>query len=334
MLLIGVGTRPEYIKIKPLLDMFEGKLPHKVVLTGQHTDLLEDMVNISVPIHRCVIKEGRTRLDSIVASILNNDEIFEDVTMTLIQGDTASAYALALASFHRKIKICHLEAGLRTYDLDNPFPEEFYRQSIARMATINLCPTDIGYINLRREKAPGESYIVGNTVLDNLRDAVVSYNNTVLITLHRRENHSIMGEWFTELEKIAVSNPELDLIIPIHPNPNVQKHRGILKHVRVVEPLKHSEFVKLLASCRFIITDSGGIQEESAFLRKKCIVCRTETERVEGMGIFAIMCSEPARLEGEFNWIKKDYIPDETEVCPYGDGNTSQKIYEILKNEV
>ena len=335
MLLISFGTRPEYIKIKPLLEVFEGRIPYELLFTGQHTSLLRDVINTTDV--RCLeIIAGENRLDSIVQSIMNSDHVFNNITAVMVQGDTTSAFAAALAAFHRKLKIIHLEAGLRTNDLLNPYPEEFNRQAISRMASIHLCPTDVAMANLKRENIVSGVYIVGNTVLDNLTHITSTYGNTILVTMHRRENHEELGRWFHEIESLATSYPEYEFIIPLHPNPNVQQYKHIFKKVRVIDPVGHEEFIRMIANCRFIITDSGGIQEEASFLGKKCIVCRKITERVEGMGTFSFLCPSPSELAYSFEWLNSEdnHIASENEKCPYGDGHSSEKIYRILRDEI
>jgi len=328
MMLICFGTRPEYIKIKPLLKAFRGHIDYKLLFTGQHVDLLSD---IKEEVTRLEIKEGTNRLDSIVASVMNN-EVFSNIDSVLVQGDTTSVLAIALAAFHRKIKLIHLEAGLRTYDMNNPYPEELNRQLTSRIADIHLCPTQKSHDNLVSEKAPGKKYIVGNTVLDNLVNLKPKYGDTVIVTMHRRENHSIMHEWFKEIDELAKRYDDLRFILPIHPNPNVKKHAHLLKHVEVVPPMNYDQFIHELAKCRLIITDSGGIQEEASFLRKKCLVCRKTTERTEGMGYFSELVKEPQDLRKMFVWTNNDYVPDEFMKCPYGDGTSSEKILRILKD--
>ena len=330
MILISFGTRPEYIKIKPLIKAFEGKIDYRLLLTGQHTDLLS---TVSGQHQSLQIDDGANRLDSIVSSLMNNDEMFEGVDAVLVQGDTTSVLATALAAFHRNIKVIHLEAGLRTYDLQNPYPEELNRQVVSRMASINLCPTREAYDNLQNEKISGASYVVGNTVLDNLVDITPCYTNKVVVTMHRRENHHLIPEWFKQLDTAAKKHSDLEFILPIHPNPNVSKHRGLLKHVKVVDALEYSEFIKLLSECKFVITDSGGLQEESSFFRKKCIVCRETTERIEGMGIFSFLSTSPDELVDLVGWVNGNHIPDTAEECPYGDGMAAMKICEILKEQ-
>ena len=327
MILITFGTRPEYIKIKPLIKAFEGKIHYKLLFIGQHTDLLS---HIKGDIARLKIQDGTNRLDSIVSSIMNNGNIFEEVDAVLVQGDTTSVFSVALAAFHHKIKVIHLEAGLRTYDLKNPYPEELNRQMTARIADIHLCPTQTAYDNLKAERVSGKKYIVGNTVLDNLVGIVPEYKDTVIVTMHRRENHHNIDEWFKEIDQLAEMYSDLEFILPIHPNPNVKKHQHILKHIKIIAPMVYDEFIEKLAKCRLIITDSGGIQEEASFLRKKCLVCRKTTERTEGMGVFSELVKNPKDLKRAFVLANDDYVPDKFTKCPYGDGRSAEKIAKIL----
>ena len=243
MILITFGTRPEYIKVKPLIKAFDGKIPYKLLFTGQHADLLS---HVKGEISRLKIQDGANRLDSIVSSIMNNNSIFEEIDAVLVQGDTTSVFSVALAAFHRKIKVIHLEAGLRTYDLKNPYPEELNRQMTARIADIHLCPTQTAYDNLEAERVFGKKYIVGNTVLDNLVDIVPKYRDTVIVTMHRRENHHNMDAWFREIDQLAEMHSDLEFILPIHPNPNVKKHEHILRHVKIIAPMIYNEFIKKL----------------------------------------------------------------------------------------
>lgn len=326
MLMIAYGTRPEWLKVKPVIDTYKiNQAPFKLLFTGQHDSLIEKGFEYDCKIN---IKDFGNRLDSIFISVLGDDNIFDGVTKVLVQGDTASAYAVALASFHRKIEVIHLEAGLRSYDIENPYPEEFYRRCISNLSNQNLCVSSVGRDNLEAERTPGKIHIVGNTVLDNIPDLSISYGSKILITMHRRENHDIMESWFSELEKLAIMNPHLQFVFPIHPNPKVKEHARVLKNVKVVDPLPHRELLQLISECRFVITDSGGIQEESSFLKKKSIVCRKATERVEGLGSFSFLCAQPRDLQELFNKLNKDPAIDLP--CPYGDGKSSQRIFEIL----
>lgn len=330
MLLIAFGTRPEFIKIKPLLEVFKVNKfdKYKLLFTGQHEEIVGSKLFFD---YKIKISDGENRLDSIFTSILNKNDLFKDITYVLVQGDTASAYAVALAAFHRRIKVIHLEAGLRTYDIDNPYPEEYYRRCISNMSSINLCVSEVNKDNLLTEKCPGKNYVVGNTVLDNIRDVKTSYNKKILVTLHRRENHEQIKEWFSELESLANIYTDYEFLLPIHPNPNVKKHAGTLNKVKVVEPLEHEKLINYLADCAFIITDSGGLQEESAFLQKKSIVCRKFTERVEGLNVFSFLCHESKDLKNMVDSFIIDYRINQP--CPYGDGYTAEKVYDIIKSK-
>ncbi len=235
MILFCFGTRPEWLKIKPLVKVLDN---YQLLFTGQHPDLLKD-----IPVdYKIIIKYNPNRLDQLISDcILQFPE--GEFNSVLVQGDTASAFACAIAAFNRKKKIYYLEAGLRSYNLNHPYPEEGYRQMISRISDVNLCPTELSFNNLVNEKVNGKHHIVGNTVLDNLLpyNDKCEYTNKVLVTLHRRENHHWMDKWFIEINNLAKENPDLEFILPIHPNPNVQKHKHLLTNINVIDPLTHSE---------------------------------------------------------------------------------------------
>jgi UDP-N-acetylglucosamine 2-epimerase len=330
MILIAYGTRPEYIKIKPLLkEMSNSNIPFKVLFTGQHKDIAPKDGDFNFE----MIDYGGNRLDSVLKNCLSlPEEYFSEITHVLVQGDTTTAMGLSIASMHRKIKVIHLEAGLRTFDNENPFPEENNRKIISTIASLHLCPTELNLKNLFNENVIGLKCVVGNTVLDNLVQykEKCEYTNKVLITMHRRENHEKIGEWFNEISDIAAVHPHLEFIIPLHPNPNVQKHIDKLNSwVKIIEPLSHEELIELLIKTRLVITDSGGIQEECSFFNKKALVCRKITERPESVGITSFLVSEPEDLKKVFDEHINNYVVDSK--CPYGDGYSSEKIINILK---
>jgi len=336
MILLSYGTRPEYIKIKPLIHEFDiNGFPYKTLFTGQHQDLLkEHKPDYTIG----SIIDGSNRLDSIVASIMNFMsriiEVQEDITHVMVQGDTTSAMAVALSAFHHGIKVIHLEAGLRTYDNKNPYPEEVNRKIIAQIADINLCPTQNSMSNLYSEGVLGKIFVVGNTSIDNLtpyKDKCV-YGNKILVTLHRRENHDSIHLWFMALNSVARAFSQYEFIMPMHPNPNVQKYKHLLTDVNVIEPLSYGDMLKLLVEVRMVITDSGGLQEECSFLNKKCLVCRKTTERPEAVGKSSFMIDSPHLLLGEFNNHHNDFEINCD--CPYGDGHAAEKIYKILNEEM
>jgi UDP-N-acetylglucosamine 2-epimerase (non-hydrolysing) len=322
MILICFGTRPEWLKIKPLLSHLDCKL----LFTGQHEDLVKEVNFDYTPSYKSTTNN---RLDDVIAGCLGSFPDDPDIDSVLVQGDTASAFGCALAAFNRGLRVIHLEAGLRSYDLGNPYPEEGYRQMISRIATVHLCPTELAKSRLESESCIGKVEVVGNTVLDNIvdyKDNIV-YGNKVLVTLHRRENHDMIAEWFEELDRLARKNADIDFILPIHPNPNVQKHKHLLRSVTVVDPLNHSDLIELLRTCLCTITDSGGIQEEATFLNKKSIVCRKVTERPEAVNHLH-MCPSPKDLLSIFNTVAND--PCINEPCPYGDGHSARRIQTIL----
>lgn len=333
MILIAYGTRPEYIKIKPLIDeMSRVGIEYRTLFTGQHTTLIGDhqpdftyeMTNLD-----------NNRLNSIVANCLKvPDMVFNGVTHLLVQGDTSSVTGLALNALHRKIKVIHLEAGLRTNDYDNPYPEENNRRIVSTIASIHLCPTEYNKDNLEKENILGDIHVVGNTVLDSIVEYrnKIKYEDKVLVTLHRRENHDEMHLWFEEVNKLAKDFPFLEFILPLHPNPNVQKHKDILTNVKVVDPMDREELIKLLSEVKMVITDSGGIQEECSFLRKKCLVCRKITERPESLTDTSMMVKTPDKLRSHFEYAMARYNLTFSFDCPFGDGHASRKICQILKS--
>jgi len=328
-ILLCYGTRPEYIKIAPLTEEFSLKgIKFKTLCLRQHTSLLDGLKESDYTVS---IPDATNRLDGILAAgKAIPEETFSDVSHVLVQGDTATAFTCAMAAFHRNIPVIHLEAGLRTYDRDNPYPEETYRQLISRIASIHLCPTEQNKQNLINEKVFGEIYVVGNTVLDKLVDVRdnVSYGSEVLVTLHRRENHGQMAEWFSAINEAAKLYPEYIFTLPIHPNPNVQKHRELLTHVNVINPLPYEQFIERLSKCLFAISDSGGIQEEASFLGKKVIVCRAITERPETLGITSFLCTSPEDLHKLITDAIAKPCVDKSDI--YGSGNTCKTVSNLL----
>lgn len=331
MLLVSYGTRPEWLKLKPIIaKLKQYEINHQVLFTGQHKDIIGSTFDNFILID----KKLDNRLDDITTQILkqvNKKNVFEGISCVLVQGDTASVFAISLAAMHRKIKIIHLEAGLRTYDKDNPYPEEYYRQIVSRLADYHLCPNNNNKTNLNNEKIFNGVFVIGNTVLDNITDVTTSFENKVLITMHRRENLYRINDWFQEVENLANMYPNIEFIIPVHPNPKIQKASKIFKKTVVLDSLPHKDLIGVLKSSKVIITDSGGIQEESSFLRKKCIVCRTTTERSESIDKNSFLCKNPESLSIIFKSIIKDFRVEKNYVCPYGDGNAAEKFINLLK---
>ncbi len=354
MIIVAYGTRPEHLKIEPLLKYWKsiGFNNWKVYLTFQHNNFCQNIIDtwefnknqLATSLEIPVTSENYNRLDDIITEILisSNDPYClgnefgtekyqgQNVTAILVQGDTASAFACALAAFHRKIPIIHLEAGLRSFDNENPYPEEAYRRMISMMSTYNLCPTWKSAKNLENEKAPGQDFIVGNTILDSIVDKTATIENKILITLHRRENLSEIPEWFNVVEKLAEKYQDHEFILPIHKNPEIYKYKSMFKYVKCIEPLPHDDFIDILSSCKYIISDSGGVVEESSWFGKKIFLCRRETERPEAWQ-FYIKSPTPEKLYE--NFIKEmslDIKDDLKAKCPFGDGHASEKIHEVL----
>lgn len=327
MLLICYGTRPEWLKIKPIVEKLRvGE--YTLLFTGQHRQLTNGMpFDIQVKIS----DEGRNRLDDIVAQVLS--QFPDGHNSVLVQGDTASAFACALAGFHRGMNVVHLEAGLRTNDIQNPYPEEAYRQMISRITTHHLCPTEQASNNLTIDNVVSDNrYVIGNTSLDN----IVTYKHRVidqqkvLVTLHRRENHDIIDKWFTAINELAHQHTDLEFVLPIHPNPNVMKWKDLLTHVRVVNPLEHKDLLNVMCATSLIITDSGGIQEEASFLGKKVIVARETTERMEGVvSGHLFLCKSPDILKDMFTSVLD--LPSPTNPCPFGDGHSADRAISIIR---
>tara|TARA_R110000796_G_scaffold11198_7_gene37417 strand:- start:12616 stop:13623 length:1008 start_codon:yes stop_codon:yes gene_type:complete len=331
MILVTYGTRPEYIKVKPLMrEMSKQSIPFKTLFTGQHKDIAPDDADY---VWQMDETENENRLNAILNSCLSMPStFFMGITHVLVQGDTTSVLGIALTCMNRQIKVIHLEAGLRTYDKLNPYPEEYNRQLVSRIADIHLCPTTLNKLQLNNENIVDGVHVVGNTVLDNLLEYKESciYSDFVLVTLHRRENHKNMEYWFKEINQLARENPHLEFILPLHPNPNVQKHKKLLKNVKVVKPLSHHDLIQVLTKSKLVITDSGGLQEECSFFNKRCLVCRETTERPEALKHSSVLIPHYSKLKMKFyNYITDYEIEDGN--CPFGNGNSSQKICEIFQ---
>lgn len=338
-MIIVFGTRPEYLKIKPLVDeLVARRLEFYTIFTSQHKDIVPHDFPVSITLPEPV--GGSNRLVTLVSHItFNIGEILTanpQIKYLLVQGDTTSALAGALAAMNAKVNVIHLEAGLRTYDYENPYPEEYNRQLISRISNIHLCPTTENMKNLELERGVvGKKFVVGNTILDTLVKYLpdIEYTNQILVTLHRRENHENIDVWFREINRLAKIYEDYEFTLPLHPNPNVQKHKDILTNVNVIPPLEHAEFLKRLVKSRMVISDSGGIQEECSFFKKKVIVCRKITERPESVGTTSIMCPDPEKLVSLF--ALNNYQTDMTEhECPYGDGTSAKQIVDIFEREI
>ena len=347
MILVAYGTRPEIIKLFPIINELKvQRLPFKTLFTGQQRDLYEDVKDL-VPKPDFSFSEyfsGENKHNTLGMSFVKICEAAEKLfnehcfDIIIIQGDTTTAWALAQMAFYNGIKIAHVEAGLRTFDLENPYPEELNRTLITQVAYLNFAPTKQAYENLINFGAKNV-HLVGNTIVDAVNYFKTSLglnensSNKVLVTLHRRENHKIMGRLFDELQMVAEKNPEFELIFPMHPNPEVKKHKSRLnaKNIQVIPPISYPEMLKLISQALFIISDSGGIQEEATCFNKKVIVVRKKTERPEtieiGLGQLA-----GKNIRDFIEWAKTP--PSQTTKSPYGDGDAAKKIVQILHEQV
>lgn len=346
MILVVFGTRPEIIKLFPVInELRAANVPFKTLFSGQQLDLYEDVKEL-VPVPDfsfadLFVGEGRhnTLGGSFIKICKACEELFSQhrFSMVMVQGDTTTAWAVAQMAFYSGIKVAHVEAGLRTFDLANPYPEEANRTLISQVAYLNFAPTEQAYNNLSGSGV-SNVHLVGNTIVDAVRhfrlhlDLSSGESNRVLVTLHRRENHAHMEQLFDEIEAVALNNPELELLFPMHPNQNVQKHRSRLKasNIQVRAPFTYPEMLAALSQARFLISDSGGIQEEATCFNKKVLIVREKTERPEvvevGLGKLV-----GRNIQAGIEWAKAP--PKPSTGSPYGNGNAAKQIVGILCRE-
>ncbi|MBI4215482.1 MAG: UDP-N-acetylglucosamine 2-epimerase (non-hydrolyzing) [Parcubacteria group bacterium] len=359
------GTRPEFIKLAPVvLELKKRKTVAPVLIcSGQHEELLrgigEDFVvkpDFELDVRKKIGNSGD--LSELAAGLLRGfggafRRVKPDAVM--VQGDAASAAFAALAAFHRRLPVYYIEAGLRTYDLSAPFPEEGYRQMISRMASVLFCPTDIDRENLIQERVPRDKiYVVGNTVIDALRIILKSptlsrqgwtlrdarqgraLKNKIVVTLHRRENWGQpMRRILAAFKKIAAGYPEYEFVVSVHPNPivkaEVESSLKNLARFTLINPPAYKQFIQLLAESFGVITDSGGIQEESPTLGIPCLVVRDKTERLAGIKLgwsFLAGTGEDKIISG-FEWLIDWKRPKGGN--PYGDGKASGRIADVIE---
>jgi len=293
MYLICYGTRPELIKLIPLINKFkERKIDYITLFSGQHEDLIKDFYNlVDEPdiILDNVMEKGQS-LNQLISKILLKIDIvltMYEIKNVIIQGDTSTAFSIALSAFHHQKKIIHIEAGLRTHDKYSPFPEEMNRSIISKLTDIHLCPTQKSVENLNKEGIIDNVYLVGNTIVDifsninnskeipnELKDIPKKY---LLVTLHRRENRGpkMIKLW----DQINILANDYDIIYITHPS--LPESKKVLKNIILLEPQTYISMVYLIKNCSGIITDSGGLQEEAVCAKKKILVCRDTTERPE-----------------------------------------------------
>ena len=354
------GTRPEAVKMAPLIQVLDAhpRLQPLVCLTAQHRSMLDQVMaffGIQADIDLDLMRPGQTLTELAGSILLHLGPVLqrEQPDALLVQGDTTSTLCGALAGFYAQVPVGHVEAGLRTGDLSAPFPEEMNRILTTRMGTWHFAPTPLNRDNLLREGIAAESiHITGNTVIDALlwtRARVVQQapeedvQPFVLITGHRRES---FGQGFESICRaiadLAKAHPELDFVYPVHLNPNVQEPvRRLLggrANVRLIEPLAYAEFVGMMDRAFFILTDSGGVQEEAPSLGKPVLVMRDTTERSEALqGGVRLVGTSVERIVQESERLIRDpahYRRMAEALNPYGDGQAAQRIVDILDRDL
>ncbi len=354
-----VGTRPEAIKMAPVILALKQEpwVEVRVLATAQHRHMLDQVLkffDIEPDIDLDIMRPNQALTTLTARLLLDLDDVLaaEKPDVVLVQGDTTTVMTAALASFYHRIPIGHVEAGLRTGDMQNPFPEEANRVIAGRLARWHFAPTESSRQNLLREGVADSAIVVtGNTVIDALLmtasreltlDIALDPNKRmVLVTAHRREN---FGEPFRNicraLHDLAVRNPDVQFLYPVHPNPNVKdvahEMLGRCANFHLCEPLDYAPFIAAMKRAHFIISDSGGVQEEAPALGKPVLVLRDETERPEAVdaGVVKLVGSDYQRITSEAQRLLDDdvaYRAMARGVSPYGDGHGAERIVRVLR---
>lgn len=358
-IMLVFGTRPEAIKMCPLVNELKTRenIITKVCVTGQHRQMLDqvlDIFHVNPDYDLSIMKEKQTLFD-ITANILNRIKSVlesEKPDVVLVHGDTTTTFVTALACYYLQIPIGHVEAGLRTYNIYSPYPEEFNREAVGIIAKYNFAPTEISKNNLIREGKSKESiFVTGNTAIDALKTTVrkdyshpqldwAKDSRLILLTAHRRENlGQPMRQMFRAIRRIVDETPDVKVIYPIHMNPVVRKSAdeelGNDDRIRIIEPLDVLDFHNFMARSYLILTDSGGIQEEAPSLGKPVLVMRDTTERPEGIaaGTLKLVGTNEEVIYREFKRLltnKSEYEKMSQASNPYGDGFACKRIADIL----
>lgn len=353
------GTRPEAIKMCPLVNELKKResLETIVCVTGQHRQMLDQVLNTFnvVPDYDLsIMKQGQTLFDITTGILEKIKAVLEEVKpdVVLVHGDTSTTFVTALACFYLQIPVGHVEAGLRTYDIYSPYPEEFNRQAVGIIAKYNFAPTDKARENLINEgKDPSNIWVTGNTVIDALKTTVRDdYNHPelewangsrlIFITAHRRENlGEPMHHMFRAIRRVLDEYPDVKAIYPIHMNPVVRKaaddELGGCDRIHIIEPIEVFDCHNIMARSYLILTDSGGIQEEAPSLGKPVLVMRDTTERPEGIaaGTLKLVGTKEEIIYKNFKELlenKQAYDAMSKANNPYGDGHASERITDIL----
>lgn len=355
------GTRPEAIKMCPLVNELKSRKTVETVVcvTGQHRQMLDQVLeafDLTPDYDLSIMKDKQTLFD-ITTNILNNIKLVlekEKPNVVLVHGDTSTTFVTALACFYLQIPVGHVEAGLRTYNIYSPFPEEFNRQAVSIISQFNFAPTKLSFDNLVKEgKNPDTIFITGNTAIDALKTTVrdgyshpeldwADGSKLILITAHRRENlGEPMHNMFRAIRRVLDEHPDVKALYPIHMNPLVRQaaaeELGGCDRIHIIEPLEVLDCHNIMARSYMILTDSGGIQEEAPSLGKPVLVMRDTTERPEGIaaGTLKLVGTDEATIYENFKLLlenSEEYEKMSNASNPYGDGFASKRIADILEN--
>jgi UDP-N-acetylglucosamine 2-epimerase (non-hydrolysing) len=354
------GTRPEAIKMCPLVKELKNreKMETVVCVTGQHREMLDSVLEVFgiIPDYDLnIMKKNQTLFEVTTLVLTRFREVLEKEKpdVILVHGDTTTAYAAALAGFYLQIPIGHVEAGLRTYDIFSPYPEEMNRRSIGIMASYHFAPTQVSKENLLREGTDSKKiFLTGNTVIDSMKTTVKECydheelnwsegSRMILITAHRRENLGVpMENMFSAIRKIIDEFTDVKAIYPVHLNPSVRKkaeeYLGGCDRIHLIEPMDVLDFHNFLSRCYLVLTDSGGIQEEAPGLGKPVLVMRDTTERPEGVasGTLRLVGTKEKQIYESFRQLltdKNEYKKMSQASNPYGDGNACSRIADVLE---
>jgi UDP-N-acetylglucosamine 2-epimerase (non-hydrolysing) len=358
---ITLGTRPEAIKLAPVIQQFRNCAAFEthVVLTGQHREMVDQVMQLfelNADQDLEIMQAKQTLADITCLSLQGLERLFQEIQpkLVIVQGDTSTAFAATLAAFYLKIPVGHVEAGLRTDDLFNPYPEEANRRLISQLAQLNFAPTALAVKHLQRSGIVGKIYHTGNTVIDALLRVAEHQPQceisgldwdkyrTLLATVHRREN---WGEPLRDIAQgflqILDAFPDTALLLPLHRNPTVreplQELLGNHPRIFLTEPLDYAELVGAIARCHLLLTDSGGLQEEAPSLGKPVLVLRETTERPEAIeaGTAKLVGTNPTQIMAAASELLSDrgaYQAMATAINPFGDGHAAERILGIVKN--